>query len=628
MDLLLGQLVYTSLAGVGFRTLKSAQVSEEIQQAFSDRLVSRYWNSYNPPPPGYRAAYIYQLSPDKTLFGWLYNDELDDIGRSDVPYFICYYQAETLHDFHLKSIFTCLQMGPIALVNRHEHTATLEKKVLPNLWNYEPARPGVAIPRDVRVRSDLALKQGELLDLFVPVAQQQMVIELDEQTYEQQIADLSTYNHYIIEGIKSIATGIGSLNGYDSNEAGESIKSYLLTDGQPVHKLAEATTQDASPPKTLTISKQTHASPLVTFKLPQFLSSSHVSSQHSEEADPATAYKSSQFLLKVAIFATVLALIGSIYGLLVTVFFAPNNSELVSARDRLLFQKTFADVPNVPQGLFYYGGSTTFAPLRFTALVSSINKAYPKFQLRYAGVTGSASGSDTGIRMLLAGELSFVQSSRPLKATELAQAKERGFALEQVPVAIDGIAFYVNRQVSVNSLNLSQLKRIFTGKITNWKALGGPNLPITPFSRNPQTSGTVEFVQERVLAGEPFGATVWVNNTTDSIRRVANTPGGIGFASMSQVLGQKSIHPLSLSKSAGQTFISPGSGAIQKQQNLLLKINKDALADGSYPLTRQLFIVIKRDGKRDEQAGVAYVNFLLTQEGQQILEQAGFVPIR
>ncbi|HYO05791.1 MAG TPA: substrate-binding domain-containing protein, partial [Phototrophicaceae bacterium] len=137
-------------------------------------------------------------------------------------------------------------------------------------------------------------------------------------------------------------------------------------------------------------------------------------------------------------------------------------------------------------------------------------------------------GSAIGIKMLLAGQLSFAQSSRPIKETELKQAQQQGFILSQIPVAIDGIAFYVNPQVSIPGLTLNQIRDIFTGKINNWKQVGGPDLPIIPFNRNPQYSGTGDFIKTKVLAGAKFSSNVrQVETTTDSIRLVAKIPGGI-----------------------------------------------------------------------------------------------------
>lgn len=213
MNLLLGQLVYTSFAGIGFRNLASAEVPMSVEQAFIQCVAFRHWNAYNPPKSGYRAVYLYQVTPEHSLFGWLYEDGEDDIGRNHVPYFHSYYLREPLLNLQLEIIFTCLQQGPVALIDRHNLPASLETMVLPDLWSYQPARPGVAIPLDVCKRSHIALKQGELLDLFVPIDQQEMVIEPDGQTYKQQRPHLSIYTPYLLEGIEM---GVADLNNQDA----------------------------------------------------------------------------------------------------------------------------------------------------------------------------------------------------------------------------------------------------------------------------------------------------------------------------------------------------------------------------------------------------------------------------
>ena len=305
---------------------------------------------------------------------------------------------------------------------------------------------------------------------------------------------------------------------------------------------------------------------------------------------------------------------------------APNNAPPVQGAVVATY-RSLAEVPNVPQGVFNYGGSTTFAPLRSLTIVGAISQASPQFQVRYTEPTTGKPGSGKGIEMLLGGQLSFAQSSRALKDEEYAKAKNRGFALEAVPVAIDGIALYVNPRLlnqGVKGLTLAQVRDIFTGKIRNWQAVGGPNLAITPFSRNWQSGGTVDFFHENVMEKQPLAANVKeVRDTTESIRQVATTAGGIGYATTAEVINQQLIRLLAIAKEAGgQGFVSPCADPT------CAAINEKAFADGAYPITRRLFVILKRDGRLDEQAGVAYANMLLSDEGQKLAEQAGFVPIR
>ncbi|NJM66813.1 MAG: hypothetical protein HC851_14695 [Acaryochloris sp. RU_4_1] len=166
----LGQLVYTSFPKIGFRHFSSAHIPKEIQHAFVHQVVYLRWNSYNPPAADYRAAYLYQIDTHHTLFGWLYGDGTDDVGRN-VPYFVGYYLNEPLSAEHLDGIFICLQRGPLALVNQQDlGDGVLEHVSIADVHGYSPARKGVDIPEDIRNYSRTFLQMQELLNIFVPVS--------------------------------------------------------------------------------------------------------------------------------------------------------------------------------------------------------------------------------------------------------------------------------------------------------------------------------------------------------------------------------------------------------------------------------------------------------------------------
>jgi phosphate transport system substrate-binding protein len=292
--------------------------------------------------------------------------------------------------------------------------------------------------------------------------------------------------------------------------------------------------------------------------------------------------------------------------------------------------KTFASVQNIPIGTFKYGGSTSWAPIR--GLVDPIiQSTRPEFRLQYAQPKGESPGSGTGIKSLVEGELAFAQSSRPLNDREKSIAQQRGLALEQIPIAIDGLAVAVNPKLNIPGLTLDQLKSIYTGKVTNWKELGGPDVPLKAFSRRISDGGTVEQFVQDILGGQPFGQNVeFVTTTTQALQNLAVSPGGIYYASAPEVVPQCSIKPLPLGRTQGQ-FVAP------YQEPLVLpdacpgkrnQLNTEAFRSGRYPITRNLFVVIKQTGQIEEQAGKAYANFLLTQQGQELVTQAGFVKIR
>jgi phosphate transport system substrate-binding protein len=289
----------------------------------------------------------------------------------------------------------------------------------------------------------------------------------------------------------------------------------------------------------------------------------------------------------------------------------------------------FADVSNVPAGLFNYGGSTTWAPIRST-VDAAIQQAYPSFQLRYTDPIGVPPGSGTGIQMLLDNQLSFAQSSRSLNAEERQQAQQQGYRLKEMPVALEGLAIAVHPDLSVQGVTLNQLRDIYLGNLTNWNQLGGPNLSIVPVSR-PAAGGTVEFFLETVL-GKPTlpGSVTIANTTTEALRLVSTTPGAIYYASAPEVVGQCTVKPIAVGINADQLvapyaepYVPPASCPAQRNQ-----INTAAFRSGDYPLTRRLFVIVREDGQLDQQAGEAYANLLTTAAGQALLEQAGFVGIR
>jgi phosphate transport system substrate-binding protein len=291
----------------------------------------------------------------------------------------------------------------------------------------------------------------------------------------------------------------------------------------------------------------------------------------------------------------------------------------------------FGDVQNLPTGLFNYGGSTSWAPIR-KDVDSAIQKERPDYRLRYVQPLGDANpGSGSGIQLLIDGQLAFAQSSRPVLDAELKRAKERGFDLKQIPVAIDGLAVAVNPNLNIPGLTIEQLKSIYTGKVTNWNQIGGSNTPIKAYSRRVEDGGTVELFVQDILGGQALAPSVeYVPTTTQALQKVAANPGAIYFASAPEVVPQCSIKPLPLGRSQGK-YIAPYQEPLVLPSECSSKRNKlniEVFQSGTYPITRNLFVVVKQNGQIEQQAGNAYASLLLTQQGQELITQAGFVKIR
>lgn len=290
--------------------------------------------------------------------------------------------------------------------------------------------------------------------------------------------------------------------------------------------------------------------------------------------------------------------------------------------------QTFAKVQNVPSGLFNYGGSTTWAPIRKT-VDAAIETVWPDFRLRYTNPISGVPSSRSGIKMLLEDQLSFSHSSRPLKIEEYQEAEQRGFTLKEIPVAIDGIAIAVHPDLNIPGLTIAQLKDIYTGKITNWNQLGGPNIAIVPLSRRLEEGA--EFFVENILENQEFGANVqFIPTTTEALRQVAQNFGSIYYASAPEVVPQCMVKSLPIGHQADE-FVTPYQQPfipLSQCPTRRNQVNESAFESGEYPITRRLFVIIKQNGQEDEKAGIAYVNLLLTNQGQKLIAEAGFVSIR
>lgn len=305
-----------------------------------------------------------------------------------------------------------------------------------------------------------------------------------------------------------------------------------------------------------------------------------------------------------------------------------------TSKDRVTYLQicnAMQDVLNVPNGQFFYGGTMGAAALRSKSFLNEIRIAHPEFQLRYLDPLSIPPDSSTGIKMLLNGELSFAESQRPLRDAEYQQAKDRGFILKQIPVAMTGAAFYTHPNINLPGLSLEQLQAIYTGQLTNWSEIGGPELPIIPISQDTDATGSTLSLLLRDLPGTSEGdgrtdrptpsATIhYVRDTTAAIRKVAATPGAIGFGTQAVVANQTSIRFVGLAKGRSRHYIQP---ILPDKQ-----VNKTALQDGSYPLMQRVFVVIRQDDTLDELAGIAYANLLLSEKGQTLIDRAGYLPIR
>ena len=220
-------------------------------------------------------------------------------------------------------------------------------------------------------------------------------------------------------------------------------------------------------------------------------------------------------------------------------------------------------------------------------------------------VTGGGSG--TGISALINGTTDICQASRAMKAAEKSKLRDRYASTGvEIPVARDGLSIYVNESSPLTEISTGQLKDIFTGKVTNWKELGGPDNKIIVYSRE-NSSGTYVFFKEHILEGRDFSPRAQtMPGTASVVNAVAKEKFGIGYGGGAYAKGIKILKV----KKDGGTAVAPELKTVQ---------------DGSYPLARPLFFYTKNKPSGDVKA---FVDWVLSSEGQAVVEKVGYYPVK
>lgn len=230
----------------------------------------------------------------------------------------------------------------------------------------------------------------------------------------------------------------------------------------------------------------------------------------------------------------------------------------------------------------------------------------------FVAVTGGGSG--TGLSSLISGTCDIAMSSRNIKDKEITLAKQKGIEPFEIKVALDGLAVVVNPRNPVSKLTIDQLAQIFTGRITNWKEVGGQDLKIVILSRE-VNSGTHVYFKEHVLrkndpnSKEEFAPSALMLPSSQAIAdEIAGNPAAIGYYGMGYIcVKQKAVLVANDEKSE---YIAP---------------TIENVINGKYPMSRPLFLYTN-----SQPQGLVrkFVDFVLSSEGQDIVLKTDFVPIK
>lgn len=285
---------------------------------------------------------------------------------------------------------------------------------------------------------------------------------------------------------------------------------------------------------------------------------------------------------------------------------------------QIVFTEEIAGVERVPQGIFNYSGEGYFAAF-LQRLQEEITPSFPNFEIEYIVPFNRDPSYSVAIEMLIEGEVDFVFNGRALNPAEYNKAQLQGLELYSQPIARDGIVFYYGENLGVDKLSIEQIQAIFQGKITNWQQLGGKNLPIVPVILAQENASDLGFEVDSRQNNIKY-----VPNHTIAAREVITIPGAFSYASASLLQDQSLLNFFALGQVSRDNWQQTNYVVPFKENR---RINREAMENGSYPITRRLFVVYS-DREQSQLAGVAMSNLLLSSQGQSILKRSGFIGLR
>ena len=227
-------------------------------------------------------------------------------------------------------------------------------------------------------------------------------------------------------------------------------------------------------------------------------------------------------------------------------------------------------------------------------------------------VTGGGSG--TGIAALINGTVDIANASRQIKPEEVSEAQKNGIQPVEHVIARDAIAVIVNPENPVSQLTLQQISDIYSGKINNWKEVGGEDRPIVRLSRETNSGTHVYFLETVLRLGQKDNQTLFSMDTLllpsseGIVAEVRQNPNAVGYDGLGYV--PKDLKKIAIAASAGKPYVLPSVATVN---------------DKTYPIARDLYMYTK-----GEPAGIVktYLDWILSPEAQQIVLELGFVPIK
>lgn len=246
-------------------------------------------------------------------------------------------------------------------------------------------------------------------------------------------------------------------------------------------------------------------------------------------------------------------------------------------------------------------------------LVASWAEEYIKINPNnFIAVTGGGSG--IGIANLISGSCDIASTSRKMKKKEIELASKNNVNPVEYVVGLDGIAVIVHPANPISQITMDQLSDIFTGKVSNWKDIGGKDGQIVILSRE-TNSGTHIYFKEKVLrkgksdSKEEFSPSALLLSSSQSIAdEITNNRDAIGYYGMGYINPKQKV--LKIAKSIKEKYYYP---------------DIDNVVSGKYPISRPLFLYVRED---IENTAKQFMDFVFSKRGQELVRMTDFVPVK
>lgn len=223
-------------------------------------------------------------------------------------------------------------------------------------------------------------------------------------------------------------------------------------------------------------------------------------------------------------------------------------------------------------------------------------------------------GSEMGIQQLLSGEVQMANSSRRMNSYEIEEMKKAKIEVTEIVFAFDALAIICHPSLRIDSISTVQLSAIFRGELSNWKELGGIDLPINIYGRDIH-SGTRKYVENRFARDEGFSNNyIETSGNNEIIEKVKKDKAGLGFVGVGYIMNQYGMPAHDV---WAISLYCEGGNAHSPYETVSV-LNKE------YDLLRPLYQYINNDylnSFRD------FIKFELSTEGQRVIKDAGFYPI-